>query len=76
MAANSTLTLAAYPADVVRLACRKCDRTGQYRKAALMKRYGANMKLPDLRIEIARCQKTDSMSDGCGVYFVELVPVR
>lgn len=75
MAANSTLTLTDYPADVVRLACRKCDRAGQYRKAALMKRYGANMKLPDLRVEIGRCPKMKSMSDGCGVYFLELVPL-
>lgn len=74
--ANSTVNLTDYPADVVRLACRRCDRAGQYRKAALMKRYGANMKLRDLRVEIARCPKIGSMSDGCGVYFVELVPVR
>ena len=72
MAGNNVLTLSDYPGDVVRLACRKCDRAGQYRKAALMTRYGANMKLPDLRVEVARCPKMGSMSDGCGVYFVEL----
>jgi hypothetical protein len=33
------------------------------------------MKLPDLRIEIAHCSKMGSMSDGCGVYFVELARV-
>lgn len=27
MAASSALTLPDYPADVVRLACRKCDRS-------------------------------------------------
>lgn len=74
MAGPTTLTLTDYPGDVVRLACRKCDRAGQYRRAALLKRYG-NMKLPDLRVEIARCSKIGSMSDGCGVYFVELARV-
>jgi hypothetical protein len=33
------------------------------------------MKLPDLRVEIAHCPKTGSMSNGCGVYFVELARV-
>ena len=64
--------LSDYPRDVVRLACRKCDRRGQYRKAALMKRYGRDIALPDLRAEIARCPKAGNMSDGCGVYFIEL----
>lgn len=73
MPRGGALLLSNYPSDVVRLACRKCDRAGQYRKAALMKRYG-NIKLPDLRVEIARCPKMGSMSDGCGVYFIELVP--
>lgn len=72
MAVKTILRLSEYPGDVVRLACRKCDRAGQYRTAALLKRYG-NMKLPDLRVEIARCSKSGSMTDGCGVYFVELV---
>ena len=70
MAGKTSLTLSGYPTDVVRLACHKCDRKGQYRKAALLKRYG-KMKLPDLRAEIARCPKMGTMSDGCGVYYVE-----
>ena len=37
-----------------------------------MKRYGRDIALPDLRAEIARCPKAGNMSDGCGVYFIEL----
>lgn len=74
MPGPTTLTLTDYPGDVVRLACRKCGRAGQYRRAALLKRYGS-VKLPDLRVEIARCAKMGSMSDGCGAYFVELARV-
>lgn len=66
------MKLTHYPSDTVSLACRKCDREGQYRRAALIKRYGANTKLPDLLLEIARCPKAGSMTDGCGVYFVQL----
>lgn len=69
MAIKTIPTVSNYPGDIVRLACRKSNRAGQYRKAALLKRYG-NMKSPDLRVEIA--PKIGSMSDGCGVYFVEL----
>lgn len=36
----------------------------------MKRRYGGNMKLPDLRVEIARRPKIGSTSDGCAVYFV------
>ena len=74
MVLNTLLKLSDYPGDVVRLACRKCDRAGQYRKAALMKRLG-NMKMLDLRVEIARCPTIGSMVDVCGAYFVEIARV-
>jgi hypothetical protein len=38
-----------YPADMVRLTCTKCGRAGQYRKQTLIERYGADIRLPDLR---------------------------
>ena len=31
-----------------RLTCSKCDRSGQYRKAALIEKYRADVSLPDL----------------------------
>jgi len=34
-------------------ACPKCGRAGQYRKQNLIERYGADMRLPDLREEVA-----------------------
>jgi hypothetical protein len=37
---RSYVTLAEHPTDIVRLACTKCDRRGQYRKATLIERYG------------------------------------
>jgi len=50
---NGSLQLSEYPGDMVRLSCEKCGRSGQYRKQKLIERYGADMRLPDLREEIA-----------------------
>ena len=38
--------------DVLRVACRKCDRRGQYPVAKLIERYGPDTKLPDWKAEI------------------------
>jgi len=48
-------------ADVVRLSCEKCGPAGQYRKQKLIERYGADIRLPDLREEIARCERRGKM---------------
>jgi len=58
---NGSLQLSEYPGDMVRLSCEKCGRSGQYRKQKLIERYGADIRLPDLREEIAQC----SGVDGC-----------
>ncbi len=50
---TGSLTLLDYPGDMVRVACDKCGRAGQYRKANLIARFGADIALPDLRHEIA-----------------------
>jgi hypothetical protein len=33
--------------DLLRVACRRCPRSGQYRLAKLIERYGAGFGLPD-----------------------------
>jgi hypothetical protein len=33
--------------QVLRVACRKCERAGRYSVAGLIERYGADMGLPD-----------------------------
>jgi len=45
---NGSLSLAEYPAAMVRLKCAKCERSGQYRKATLIEKYGRDIPLPDL----------------------------
>jgi len=71
---NGSLSLAEDPAAVVRLKCSKCERSGQYRKAALIEKYGRNIPLPDLlHLVGASCQKMDALgNDPCGVCYRDL----
>ena len=39
-------------------------RAGQYRKQNLTERYGADIRLPDLREEIAQCERRGLMHDA------------
>ena len=50
--------LADYPFDMVRLACEKCTRKGQYLKSSLMRRFGPDQDIVDLRMELdASCPR-------------------
>jgi hypothetical protein len=48
---------AANPGDMVRLGCDRCGRSGRYRKQTLIAQYGPDILLPDLRHEIAKCER-------------------
>jgi hypothetical protein len=54
---SGSLQLRDYPGDIVRLSCAKCGRSGLYRKQNLIERYGADIRLPDLREEIAKRER-------------------
>ncbi len=71
---NGSLSLAEYPAAMVRLKCAKCGRLGQYRKATLIEKHGADVPLPDLLHTIgASCPKMDALgNDPCGVHYRDL----
>ncbi len=71
---NGSLSLAEYPAAMVRLKCWKCDRSGQYRKAVLIEKYRADALLPDLLHRIAAdCPKMDALgNDPCGAHYRDL----
>ena len=68
---NGSLSLTEYPAAMLRLKCWKCGRSGQYRKAALIEKYGAGVPLPDLLHKIASdCPKMDALgNDPCGAHY-------
>ncbi len=71
---NGSLSLAEYPAAMVRLKCSKCGRLGQYRKATLIEKHGADVPLPDLLHTIgACCPKMDALgNDPCGAHYRDL----
>ena len=45
--------LADYPFDIVRLACQKCPRKGQYRKATPIERYRPDQNMVEVSAESA-----------------------
>jgi hypothetical protein len=70
------VTLTEHPTDIVRLACTKCDRRGQYRKATLIERYGADANLVDLRLILAAdCPRViaEKPVDRCGVIYPDRI---
>ena len=69
---NGSLTLTEHPGEIVRLDCERCGRSGQYRKRKLIERFGDDMRLPDLRHEVAQCERRGRMHDACAVRFVGL----
>ena len=69
---NGSLTLCEHPGELVRLRCEKCGRAGQYHKQTLIERYGADMRLPDLREVIAQCERARQMHDTCRVHYAGL----
>jgi hypothetical protein len=73
---NGSLQLREYPAEMVRLSCEKCGRSGQYRKQNLIERFGPDIRLPDLREVIAKCERHGEMHDACLVRYVDLIPKR
>ena len=63
-----TRSLADYPFRMVRLACTKCERRGQYKRKRLIVEHGADILLPDLRHVLARCERRTKLGDTCGVF--------
>ena len=64
--------------EVLQVACRKCGRSGQYRVAKLIERYGPDGKLVDWKEEItADCPKRATnraaLLDLCGAWFPDLI---
>jgi hypothetical protein len=64
-------TLGQFPHDLVRVACDKCGRSGQLHRDRLIALHGRDITLPDLRHEIAECERRNNMSDPCGIYYLD-----
>jgi hypothetical protein len=60
------------PADrLCRIACRKCDRRGSYRRDTLAARYGGGAALDDVIGRLAACPYRGDLANPCGVVYLE-----
>jgi hypothetical protein len=66
------VTIASFPFDPIRLACGKCGRAGQYRRATLLARFGPAASMPDVLVALANCPRHADASDPCGVVYRDL----
>ena len=72
MTGRGAWTIATYPYDPVRLACRRCERRGQYRRATLVQRFGADASMPDVLHRVSECPRVGNASDPCGAFYPDL----
>ena len=66
------VTVETYPFDPIRLACKACGRTGRYRRATLLARFGPAESMPDVLTALAACPRHGNASDPCGVHYPDL----
>jgi hypothetical protein len=67
-------TLRDWRLPMLRLACDRCHRKGQYRLDTLVAKYGLEITMPDLRHMIAHCPRHGAPGQACGVYYADLKP--
>jgi len=66
-----------HPGELVRILCDRCDRAGQYRREALIDRFGPAAGLPDVLWTLsATCPRRGSISEPCGARYVGLMKPR
>jgi hypothetical protein len=73
---DGALRVQDYPGEVIRIACRRCDRVGQYQRARLAERFGPTAELPEVLDHLAAgCPRRGigRFSDPCGARFPDLV---
>jgi hypothetical protein len=68
------LTLADYPAKLVRVACRRCDRRVRHWPTTLVALYGGTAPLPYVLAHLAHdCPKQGAIgNETCAAYFLDL----
>jgi len=59
------------PEGMTAIVCRKCGRSGRYRKETLLRRFGPDMPLPTVLTKLADCPRFGSFSDNCGAVYAE-----
>ena len=78
MRSRTQLNIESFPTDPIEIECEECGRYGRYPKAALIKRYGEDLVLPDLLKAVSGdCENRLSPATlACGAIYPRLVPRR
>ena len=78
MRSRSHPNIGSFPTDPIEIECEECGRHGRYSKAALTKRYGDDLVLPDLLKAISGdcAKRLDPATLACGAIYPRLVPRR
>jgi hypothetical protein len=59
------LTLADFRVELIRLACRRCERRGQHRRTTLIALFGETATLPDVLAQLALdCPMRDTIGNN------------
>jgi hypothetical protein len=69
---GGALTVFTYPLDHIKLACRKCGRSGRYKRSTLVDMFGADEVMPEVLSRLATCDKRGNASDPCQVCYPDL----
>jgi hypothetical protein len=72
---DGAVLLREFPTKIVRIACLRCDRAGQYRLAGLVERFGPAAGLPDVLWTLsADCPRlgVGQFGDPCGAHYPDL----
>jgi len=70
---NTSLTLGQYPKRMVRVACSRCERKGQYLKETLIDRFGPDVTMLDL-LHWAKCARDGVLGTDCGLHYGDFLP--
>jgi hypothetical protein len=74
MSGTSVLTLRTYPSALIRIACPKCRRSGQYSRSSLLQRFSDDMPMTDLLDALTSCPLWGDASDPCQMHYPDLYP--
>ena len=71
MPRDGAVILADVRATTLSIVCERCGRYGRYDVQRLIAVHGADMKLPELLVPLAKCEKARSVSvhDRCQARF-------
>jgi|ERR1019366_4116826 hypothetical protein len=74
---DTSLTLDSFPDAAIEVDCPACNRRGRYGKVRLVERFGTDVRLPDLLVQLspaypARARGGTVRSKACGAVFPAL----